>query len=1320
MRIDPASVDLLSLSFLRRDKNTSVNGTIRPGATDTYNFGSAGRRWDTIYARTVIADTFTGSVSGNADTVDGFHASASPTANTLLALNASAIFPTSVYPSALLVDGSRNLTGNLAVSAGITIDGYDISELGDDFYAHESASNPHGITLEIARQADATVSGQITFNPPTSVPPFVLGVNAQDQTVVGLRADTLNQSVIAGTGLSGGGALTSDVTLNVGAGDGITVNADTVEINIGDGLAFVSNAVEPDWGTTDPTTIQPGDAADPGSLDKVARLDHTHQITTGTPETIVPGTSSEGTATSFSRSDHEHGIAVGSPETLSAGDSSAEGSSTSFSRADHQHGLPVGTPVTLVAGDGNSNGVATSVSRSDHKHEVQTAAPDANSVDLSTPSEGTGDYFARADHTHSLDQSIDPVWTGTHQFQTDIQVNANLDFIGGARSITTASGNLILAPANNVALASDISDQNWVSGTTAWGITTDGDADFRNIYADTVHTGAAVADVERVLAGSEVITKSVSSLVSEYTAGTDTTITVFDIPGVSGAVFTANDIVKLRVVSGTSVVEHWISVSNYVDNANGTQTWDVTYQYGVTTGTFPINTPVVDYGSTSDPYGFITLTAIDSEAPYIQVSDWTTNPWAGETAHVRLGYLNGVAEGGDEWGLWAKQGTDQYILLSDQHFEVHGMALTLYDSGTEAIYLDPSTPAFLLGNPLPTNFSTGAGVWMGNDSGTYKFRVGDPSAQQISWDGSALEVTGSLTAADGSVVIDNDAMTLTRYGYALRYENSGDSTGYILTEYTADRNFLQIFSGAEASEDELGNPSFETGDLTDWTASGTTGEYTASVISSIDPVRGLYAARLSVTSNALDLGNYVQIQSDYVDRSAGDVVYLTFWGRNYRIAGTGSYTSTAYVIFYDSGYSVLATNSDTWEQGSQWHNNILGPYTAPTNTAYVAVRFYLEASYGVGAQGAVDAVSIIQDPYSASIYIGDGKVRVIGDLSVEEDAYIKGTLNLRYLENNLSLSSPATGTITLDDGANTLSITTSGSIYTSGTTVSVLENLSVSGNITVTGTVDGVDIAGLESDVDDLETKLNDRAYQNIISMLMFLPGLRGLWASSIDESGDVIDLAGQGRTLTAAGSPNVGIDGVFPYLQFDGTFDYLYRADEAGLDISGTEAFVESSYQGLTAGGIFKFDDLSGTSNLGVMGKWLTTGNQRSWLLYLRDATTKLQAVASDDGTSTVMSIGSSKTLSTSNYYFCVFRFVPSTSLDLWVNDTKNSDTTGTLLSSLYNSSAQLNIMSYGDGYSSYRNQGRMVFSFLTATALSDAFISSLYDTCADVFSLS
>lgn len=294
------------------------------------------------------------------------------------------------------------------------------------------------------------ITAQHQFAPTLPQPPFSLGANAQNQTVTGLRADSLNKSVSTGNGLTGGGDLTADRTLSV---------------LLGTGLAFSGSNIVLDF-NGNPAAIQPDASTSQGVSLYAARMDHVHAITADPAGTIAAGdTASEGVSTAFSRADHRHAISVGTPVNIAPDDAASEGVLTTFSRSDHRHGITAAAAGNLTPDASAAEGVATSFARSDHAHGAACAAPGADSVNLSASSEGSGANFARADHTHNLDEGIAPTWTGAHKFtvRTDMELgteqlrlaynasNYASFIVGSDGSLTiTPTGGLTLNPTGDI------------------------------------------------------------------------------------------------------------------------------------------------------------------------------------------------------------------------------------------------------------------------------------------------------------------------------------------------------------------------------------------------------------------------------------------------------------------------------------------------------------------------------------------------------------------------------------------------------------------------------------------------------------------------------------------------------------------------------------------------------------------------------------------------------------------------------------------------------------------------------------------------------
>lgn len=235
-------------------------------------------------------------------------------------------------------------------------------------------------------------------------------------------------------------------------------------------------------------------------------------------------------------------------------------------------------------------------------------------------------------------------------------------------------------------------------------------------------------------------------------------------------------------------------------------------------------------------------------------------------------------------------------------------------------------------------------------------------------------------------------------------------------------------------------------------------------------------------------------------------------------------------------------------------------------------------------------------------------------------------------------------------------------------------------------------------------------ALANAQSLFTSLPGLRGQWfMSGTDSNGDVYDISGVGKTLANNNTVTFDNDSLVPYARFvAANSEYLERADEADLDISGTEAFIVNN--GLTLGGWFYHDTIGvGQGNL---TKWGNAGNL-AYLLFTHPAGV-IQFRISDDGAND--DNVNSAVITTDTWHFHVGRFIPSSELAVFVNNVKV--TAVTARASIFNSSANFRVGSTNDALNRFLD-GRAAFCFLCASALPDFMISNLFHQTKAMFNV-
>lgn len=234
-------------------------------------------------------------------------------------------------------------------------------------------------------------------------------------------------------------------------------------------------------------------------------------------------------------------------------------------------------------------------------------------------------------------------------------------------------------------------------------------------------------------------------------------------------------------------------------------------------------------------------------------------------------------------------------------------------------------------------------------------------------------------------------------------------------------------------------------------------------------------------------------------------------------------------------------------------------------------------------------------------------------------------------------------------------------------------------------------------------------AWRAACSMFQALPGLRGFWPmSSFDENGDAFDLSEQDRVMGYHGDPVYNAYDLAPYIDLDGTGDYLDRTDEAGLDITGIETYV--AIPGVTCGGWFWVDTIGATQ--GLITKW--DAAQRSYTLEINAAGEPAGHI-SDDGSFDVGhhdDITADDSITAQTWFFAAFTWSP-TSTGIWVNGTEK--TAASTLASIHVGTADLWLGGY-PGPASLLT-GYMSMVFLCAAQLPSVTLFSLYQQSRRMF---
>ena len=246
-------------------------------------------------------------------------------------------------PQFLMRDGSRSLTGDLAVDAGVTIDGVDISAHAANASAHHApVTAGNGISL-----TGQQVAVGLATDPGLEFASGLLRVRAGDgiqRTSGGVAVDSTvvrtTRQVATGSGLTGGGDLSANRTLDLAdsvAGNGLTISAKVLSVGAGTMISVGATTVGISPGANF-QFIGTGSSTTAGwrNVSELAGAGLSHSA--GVLSLTTPGTLT-GDTTNASSGSHTHAITTGAASTLSVSSTNTTGSGSALARADHTHAI---------------------------------------------------------------------------------------------------------------------------------------------------------------------------------------------------------------------------------------------------------------------------------------------------------------------------------------------------------------------------------------------------------------------------------------------------------------------------------------------------------------------------------------------------------------------------------------------------------------------------------------------------------------------------------------------------------------------------------------------------------------------------------------------------------------------------------------------------------------------------------------------------------------------------------------------------------------------------------------------------------------------
>lgn len=271
---------------------------------------------------------------------------------------------------------------------------------------------------------------------------------------------------------------------------------------------------------------------------------------------------------------------------------------------------------------------------------------------------------------------------------------------------------------------------------------------------------------------------------------------------------------------------------------------------------------------------------------------------------------------------------------------IYGIESPDFDTSTIVMSTAAGGATLATGNYIQsgqTAYDTGTGFFIGNVGGTPQMSIGNSAGNKVTWNGSTLAVTGTVTATVGAIggwSIGSTALTSGSGGTTVGLDSGGTNPAiYAGSSTPASAPFRVTNAGAVTST---------SGTIGGWTLGSTT--LTGSSIT-------LDASNNKISINSATFGN-PGIQLEYYSTGSVSRMYCgdgadkfimfdgtdTYVGRDAKLLGAAAYNND--IIFYDYNFGIRAETGSSGGGSNTKYATAIKLDVASAGNAYANARHY--------------------------------------------------------------------------------------------------------------------------------------------------------------------------------------------------------------------------------------------------------------------------------------------------------------------------------------------------------------------------------------------